>query len=53
VRVVWDLRSRISPLTDDANAEFEVSRKRVVTLQVMSKAATAEAGRRGESIKGE
>jgi hypothetical protein len=52
VRIPWDLRSGINSLTDDANAEFEDSRKIVVALQVVSKDATAEAGRRGESMKG-
>jgi hypothetical protein len=42
----------MTSFTDDVDAEFEVSRKRVVALQVVSKAATTEAGRRGESIKG-
>jgi hypothetical protein len=52
VRISWDLRSGINSLTDGANAKFEVSRRRVVALQVVSKAATAEAGKRGESMKG-
>jgi hypothetical protein len=51
VRISWDLRSGMTSFTDDANAEFEVSRKRIVALQVVSKTATAEAGRLDESME--
>jgi hypothetical protein len=35
----------MTSFTDGANEKFEDSEKRVVALQVVSKAATAEAGR--------